>query len=46
MKVFLLYLLVTFLLGIFLRRKPRDRFLAVLAVTLFAAFAYFFLNQI
>ncbi|NUM43499.1 MAG: hypothetical protein HUU38_02250 [Anaerolineales bacterium] len=46
MKVFLGYLMVTFLIGVFFRRNRRLQFLAILAVALFAAFAYFFLKQI
>jgi len=45
-KLFLGFLVVSFLLGMFLRLKRKFQFLFLFAVCLFVAFGYFFLNQI
>lgn len=47
MKIFALFLIVSFILGIFLWRQPqKQRVGAVVVICLFISFIYFFMNQI
>ena len=46
MKLFLLFVVGVFILGLFGPKKRNEMFLILLAITLFTAFGYFFLNQI